>query len=127
MQLFMPTFRLGTEPFGIDFAYRLKRSTRPSVLPSAATAKRTAKSVHPHTSDEKMSTNEVSRATDDYITTALHTTHNHIQIHATPTTTVTPIATPRIYTHRHTCNYTHNHTRPPQTPTPTTTRTYMHT
>ena len=32
MQLFMPMLREGTLPFGIDFANRLKRSTRPSVL-----------------------------------------------------------------------------------------------
>lgn len=32
MQLFMPMLREGTLPFGIDFANRLNRSTRPSVL-----------------------------------------------------------------------------------------------
>lgn len=41
MQLFIPMLREGTLPFGIDFANRLKRSTRPSVLrPSTAEARR---------------------------------------------------------------------------------------
>lgn len=32
MQLFIPTFRLGTDPLGMDLAKRLKRLTRPWVL-----------------------------------------------------------------------------------------------